>query len=86
MSFQFAPPRTSNLGLSFPSQLRHTKALLADAERPASCARGWPSADMRARAAFSLIWTPENIIRELGTQAALQFARETLLRGAAVRS
>ena len=34
------PVRTAedpNLGLSFPSQLRHTKALLADASAPASC-------------------------------------------------
>jgi hypothetical protein len=33
---------------------------------------------------FSLIWIPENIIRKLGTDAALTFARDTLLRGAAV--
>ena len=86
VSLQFAPPTNPDLGLSFPTQLRQTRTLLADAERAGELRLSWPSPDMRARAAFSLIWTPENIIRDLGATAALQFARETLLRGAAVRS
>jgi hypothetical protein len=32
------------------------------------------------------LWTPENIIEELGTGGAFELARDTVLRGAAVRS
>jgi hypothetical protein len=45
-----------------------------------------PEEDARARCLFSLIWTPREIVGELGTRAALGFARDTLVRGAAVRA
>lgn len=87
VSLQYAPPSSPNLGMSFPSHLRQLRALLADAGARASYDSSVdPRADMRARAAFSLVWTPGNIIKELGVRPALQFARETLLRGAAAIS
>ena len=87
VSLQFAPPSSPNLGMSFPTHLRQLRALLAEADRSSELRKlDATSADMRARAAFSLVWTPENIIKELGSRAALRFDRETLLRGAAVRA
>jgi hypothetical protein len=44
----------------------------------------WP-ADIRARAVFSLVWTPENIIQELGTKGALDVGRDAVLRGVKAR-
>ena len=85
VSLQYAPPRNLEPRTVVPVPAPSHPRLLADAERAGELRLSWPSADMRARAAVSLIWTPENIIRDLGTPAALQFARETLLRGAAVR-
>ena len=86
-SLQFvAPPTSPNLGLAFPSQLRQMRRLLTDAAAAAELHVLGLSADMRARCVYSLIWTPENIIRHLGTRAALEFSRQTLLWGAAVRA
>jgi AcrR family transcriptional regulator len=86
VSLQFAPPTSPDLGLSFPRQLRQIQRVLADAEG-AGALRAFPgSADVRSRCVFSLIWTPGHIIDALGTKAALRFARETLLRGAAVKA
>ena len=85
VSLQSAPPTSPNLGLSFPAQLRQTQTMLADADRAGELQPFPGSADVRSRCVFSLIWTPENIIQELGTHDALQFDRETLLRGATVQ-
>ena len=83
-SLQDAPPASPNLSLSFPAQLGQMRRLLADADHAHEIEMSAPSADMRARGAFSLVFTPEPIIRHLGTLGALQFARDTLLRGALV--
>jgi hypothetical protein len=40
---------------------------------------------MLARCLIGLQWIPENILREVGTRAALVHARDTVLRGVAVR-
>ena len=82
VSLQHAPPTSPDLGLSFPSQLRRTRALLAAAD-DAGELRPFPaSADVRSRCVFSLIWTPQRAIHRLGTHGAHRFARATLLRGA----
>jgi len=60
--------------------------VLADADRTGEVTLTGPSAEMRARCAFSLIWTPENIVHALGTTGTLKFDRATLLRGAATPS
>ena len=85
MSLQFAPPTSPNLGLSFPSQLRQVRTVLAEADRDGALEPFSGSDDVRARVVFSLIWTPEHTIHQLGTHETLRFARETLLRGGAVR-
>lgn len=84
VSLQFAPPNSPNLGLSFPTQLRQVRQLLGQADVAGQLQAVDGSDEVRARCVFSLIWIPENIIRKLGTDAALTFARDTLLRGAAV--
>jgi AcrR family transcriptional regulator len=83
VSLQYAPPVSPNLGLSFPTQLRQMRQLLADADSAGQLGVAEGSADVRARCAFSLIWMPDNIIRDLTPVAASAFAREVLLRGAA---
>jgi AcrR family transcriptional regulator len=83
VSLQFAPPVSPNLGLSFPTQLRQMRQLLEDADSAGQLGSAGGSADVRARCAFSLIWTPENIIHDLGPAATSTLAREVLLRGAA---
>jgi AcrR family transcriptional regulator len=84
VSLQFAPPTSPDLGLSFPTQLRQTRDLLAAADAAGQLRPFGVSADVRARCVFSLVWTPENIIRDLGLHESLRFARATLLRGAVV--
>jgi hypothetical protein len=59
------------------------RQLLADADSAGQLGVAEGSADVRARCAFSLIWMPDNIIRDLTPVAASAFAREVLLRGAA---
>jgi hypothetical protein len=41
---------------------------------------------MLARCVIGLQWIPENILREVGKRTALVHVRDTVLRGAAVRS
>jgi hypothetical protein len=41
---------------------------------------------MLARCVIGLQWIPENILRSVGKRAALVHVRDTVLRGAAVRS
>ncbi|MEX2293863.1 MAG: TetR/AcrR family transcriptional regulator [Acidimicrobiales bacterium] len=80
-----APPNTANLGSSFSARLNDLKSLLAQGVRSGELNVDGPSADVRAWSVFELLWMPENIVRQLGPQGALDLARETTLRGAAVR-
>ena len=50
VSMQYAPPSTPDLGLSFPTQLRQMRAVLADADRAGEINLAGPRPDMRARA------------------------------------
>jgi len=45
-----------------------------------------PSADMLARCVIGEQWIPENILRDIGTRQSLIHARDTVLRGVAVRN
>ncbi|MBL7500803.1 TetR/AcrR family transcriptional regulator [Frankia sp. CNm7] len=78
---QQAPPDSANLSLSFPAMLGQVTRLLAEGDEAGQFQLAeWP-ADARARAVFSLLWTPENIVRGLGPKGALELARDTVLRG-----
>jgi AcrR family transcriptional regulator len=80
------PPRTRDLPMTFPAQLRHLKQLLTDGLRARALQIEGASLDMGARCLFTLVWTPENIVRDAGARGALAAARDSLLRGAARRA
>jgi AcrR family transcriptional regulator len=81
-----SPPNTASLGPSFSARLTDLKSLLAQGVRSDELQVEGPSADIRAWSLFELLWMPENIVRKLGPRGALTLARETTLRGAALRS
>jgi AcrR family transcriptional regulator len=81
-----SPPRSPDLTMSFPAQLRQLKALVSDGLRNGQLQVGETSLEMAGRCVFALAFTPENIIQDLGVRRALRFDRDTFLRGAAVRS
>jgi AcrR family transcriptional regulator len=80
-----SPPRTANLGQNFMARLRDLKALLAQGGRAGELHIEGPSADIRAWALFDPMWMHESIVRKVGARAALELARDTVLRGAAQR-
>ena len=80
-----SPPDTTNLGSSFSARLNDLKSLLARGIRSGDLLVEGPSSDIRAWSLFELLWMPENIVHKLGARGALALARETTLRGAAVR-
>jgi len=79
------PPKTRDLPMTFPTQLRHLKRLLTDGLRDGALQIEGASLDMGARCVFTLVWTPENIVRDAGARGALAAARDSLVRGAAQR-
>jgi AcrR family transcriptional regulator len=79
------PPDNPDLAWTFPSQLRQVKALLSEGARSGDLRFEGGSAELRARCLFELLWTPESILRAVGTRGALELLRATVLRGAASR-
>jgi AcrR family transcriptional regulator len=79
------PLTNPDLGMSFSTQLRKLRTVLAAGLRNGELEFPKAPADMRARSVFALSWTPENIVRDQGARDALKLARETVLRGAAAR-
>ena len=80
------PPSTPSLGLSFEAQLRKVKSLLTAGAKASDLQLDGSTAEIRARCVYELLWTPENIVRDAGTSTAHALARDTVLRGALVRS
>jgi AcrR family transcriptional regulator len=81
-----SPPDAPNPGLAFNSTMRDLKALLAEGIRSGELRIDSPSIEMLSRCVMDVLWMPENIVRTLGTRAALTHARDTVLRGVADRS
>ncbi|WP_156689080.1 TetR/AcrR family transcriptional regulator [Mycobacterium sp. Marseille-P9652] len=81
-----SPPDTPNPGWLYTTRLRQMKSLLAEGIRSGDVAVDAPSTAMLARCVIGLQWIPENILRDVGKRAALVHVRDTVLRGAAVRS
>ena len=79
-------PSSPSLGVSFPTQLRHVKALLASGSRSGEISLEGSSADIRARCVLEAIWGAGAPVGAVGHSAAHSLARDTVLRGAAVRS
>jgi AcrR family transcriptional regulator len=81
-----SPPNTPNPGWSYATRLRQMKSLLSEGIRSGEIRIDTPSTAMLARSLIGLQWIPENILRAVGKRAALVHARDTVLRGVAVRS
>ncbi len=79
-------PPTANPGWSYATRLRQMKSLLSEGIRSGELRIDAPSTAMLARAVIGVQWIPENILRAVGIRAALVHARDTVLRGVAVRS
>jgi AcrR family transcriptional regulator len=80
-----SPPDTPNPGWLYATRLRQMKTLLTEGIRSGEIAVDAPSTAILARCLIGLQWIPENILAEIGTRAALVHARDTVLRGVAVR-
>jgi AcrR family transcriptional regulator len=78
-------PPTANPGWSYATRLRQMKSLLSEGIRSAEIRTDTPSTAMLARCVIGVQWIPENILRAIGTRASLLHARDTVLRGVAVR-
>ncbi|WP_204802092.1 TetR/AcrR family transcriptional regulator [Mycobacterium riyadhense] len=80
-----SPPDTANPGWSYVTRLRQMKSLLTEGIRSGEIRIDTPSTAMLARSVIGMQWIPENILRAVGTRASLILARDTVLRGVAVR-
>ena len=80
-----SPPNTPNPGWLYATRLRQMKSLLSEGIRSGEISIDGPSTTMLARCVIGLQWIPENILRAIGKRAALVHARDTVLRGVAVR-
>jgi len=81
-----SPPNTTNPGWSYTTRLRQMKSLLSEGIRSSEIRIDAPSITMLARSIIGMQWIPENILRAVGTRASLILARDTVLRGVAVRA
>ncbi|MCV7078286.1 TetR/AcrR family transcriptional regulator [Mycobacterium szulgai] len=81
-----SPPDTANPGWLYTTRLRQMKSLLSEGIRSGEIRIDAPSTVMLARSIIGMQWIPENILRAVGTRTSLILARDTVLRGVAVRS
>jgi AcrR family transcriptional regulator len=81
-----SPPDTPAPAWSFTTRVRQMKALLSDGVKSGEIQLDSPSAEMLARCVIGEQWIPENILQEVGPRQALILARDTVLRGVAVRT
>ena len=80
-----SPPDAPDPGWSFMTRVRQMKSLLSAGIASGDIAINSPSAEMLARCVIGVQWIPENIMRDLGVARSLIHARDTVLRGVAVR-
>ncbi|MGE2835678.1 TetR/AcrR family transcriptional regulator [Mycobacterium sp. SMC-4] len=80
-----SPPDSANPAWSFTTRIRQMKALLSEGIKAGEIHIESPTADMLARCIIGEQWIPENILQQVGTRNALVLARDTVLRGVAVR-
>lgn len=83
---QSPPEIAANPGSSFTTRIRQMKALLSKGIKSGEVRIDSPSAEMLARCVIAEQWIPENILRDIGTRQSLIHARDTVLRGIAVRN
>ena len=76
------PPDSVELGLSFGKQVRQLQTLLVAGETDGKLTVTSGSAYARTRSMYELLLTPATVIAHAGAPAALDLARDTVLRGA----
>jgi AcrR family transcriptional regulator len=81
-----SPPDTADPGWSFSMRVRQMKTLLSEGIKSGDIRIDSPTAETLARCVIGIQWIPENILHELGTRDSLIHARDTVLRGIAVRA
>jgi AcrR family transcriptional regulator len=81
-----APPDIAEPGWSYSTRVRQMKTLLSRGLKSGEIRIDTPTVDILTRCVIGVQWIPENILRELGTRSALIHARDTVLRGVAIRS
>jgi AcrR family transcriptional regulator len=81
-----SPPDTPNPGWLYAKRLKQVKTLLAEGIKAGEIGIDSPSNEMLARSVIGVGWIPENLLRELGTRAALIHVRDTSLRGVVARA
>jgi AcrR family transcriptional regulator len=79
-------PSPPSLGVSVPTQLRQVKALVAAGIRAGEIRLEGVSPDVRARCILEAVWGAGTPVTAAGTLAGQNLARDTVLRGASVRS
>jgi AcrR family transcriptional regulator len=83
-----SPPSTTSspsLGVSFPTQLRHIRALVSAGTRDGELRLEGGNADLRARCVLEAMWGAGSPVAQTGVHGAQSLARETVLRGALTR-
>jgi len=81
-----SPPDTPAPAWSFTTRVRQMKTLLSDGVKSGEIQLNSPSAELLARCVIGEQWIPENILQAVGPRQALILARDTVLRGIAVRT
>lgn len=81
-----SPPDVAEPGWSYSTRVRQMKSMLSEGIKAGQIRVDTPTLDILARAVIGVQWIPENILRELGPRAALIHSRDTVLRGAAIRT
>lgn len=80
-----SPPDIPDPGWSFTQQIHELTGLLTRGIDAGEVRRSGSATELLARCVIDVMWIPENILTELGTRDALLLARDTVLRGIAVR-
>jgi AcrR family transcriptional regulator len=75
------PPDTPNPSMQFAKRLRQIKSLLFAGIQSGEIKIDDVPLEMLARCVIVLRWIPANILRQVGTRAALIHVRDTMLRG-----
>ncbi|WP_019925324.1 TetR/AcrR family transcriptional regulator [Nocardia sp. BMG111209] len=81
-----SPPDDPNPGHAFTSRMRQLAELLVRGIRDDEIRLRTIPPDVLARCVIDVLWMPENIIRGIGTRAALELARDTVIRGISRRA
>lgn len=79
------PPDIDEPGWSYSTRVKQMKSLLSEGIKSGEIRIDTPTTDILARCVIGVQWIPENILRELGTRESLIHARDTVLRGVAMR-